>query len=41
MTTSLATCNKEEQHSEGVKAIEINRRMKVQYGDAFLSLWQA
>jgi len=41
----FATCTKEEQHSvirflssEGVKPIEIPRRMKVQYGDACLSL---
>jgi len=26
--------------SEGVKPIEIHRRMKVQYGDAYLSLQQ-
>ena len=43
----LATCTKEEQrsvirflNSEGVKPIEIHRRMKVQYGDACLSLQQ-
>ena len=43
----LATCTKEEQRSvirflssEGVKPIEIHRRMKVQYGDACLSLQQ-
>jgi len=43
----LATCTKEEQRSvirflisEEVKPIEINRRMKVQYGDACLSLQQ-
>jgi len=42
-----ATCTKEEQRSvirflrnEGVKPIEIHRRMKVQYGDACLSLQQ-
>jgi hypothetical protein len=45
MAAPLATCTKEEQRSairffssEGVKAIEIHRRMKVQYGDACLSL---
>jgi len=43
----LATCAKEEQRSvirflssEGVKPIEILRRMKVQYSDACLSLQQ-
>ena len=42
----LATCTKEEQRSirflssEGVKPIEIHRRMKVQYGGACLSLQQ-
>jgi len=47
MVTPLATCTKEEQHSvirflssEGVKPIEIHRRMKVKYGDACLSLQQ-
>jgi len=47
MATPLATCTKEEQRSvigflssEGVKPIEINRPMKVQYGDACLSLQQ-
>ena len=47
MAASLATCNKEEQRSvirflssEGVKPIEIHRRMNVQYGDAYLSLQQ-
>jgi hypothetical protein len=47
MTAPLATCTKEEQRSvfrflrsEGVKPIEIHRRMKVQYGDACLSLQQ-
>jgi hypothetical protein len=30
----------EEQRSEGMKPIEIHRRMKVQYGDACLSLQQ-
>ena len=43
----LATCTEEEQRSvirflssEGVKRIEIHRPMKVQYGDACLSLRQ-
>jgi hypothetical protein len=43
----LATCTKEEQRpiirflsTEGVKTIEIYRRIKVQYGDACLSLQQ-
>jgi len=47
MAALLATCTKEEQLSvihylstEVVKPIEIHRRMKVQYGDAFLSLQQ-
>ena len=47
MAVPLATCTNEEQRSvirflsnEGVKPIEINRRMKVQYGDACLSLHQ-
>jgi len=47
MTIPLTTCTKEEQRSvirflssEGVKPIEIHRRMKVQYGDACLSLQQ-
>ena len=47
MATALATCTKNEQHSvirfllsEGVKPIEIHRRMEVQYGDACLSLQQ-
>jgi hypothetical protein len=47
MAAQLATCTKEEQHSvirflsnEEVKPIEIHRRMKVQYGDACLSLQQ-
>jgi hypothetical protein len=31
----------EEQRSEGVKPIEIYQPMKVQYGDAYLSLQQA
>jgi len=40
MAAQLATCTKEEQlsaipflRSEGVKPIEIHRRMEVQYGD--------
>ena len=47
MAATLATCTKEEQRSvirflstEGLKPIEIHRRMKVQYGDACLSLQQ-
>ena len=47
MAAPLATCVKEEQRSvsrflssEGVKPIENHRRMKVQYGDACLSLQQ-
>jgi len=47
MAAPFATCTKEEQRfvirflsSEGVKPIEIHRRMKVQYGDACLSLQQ-
>ena len=47
MAAPLATCTKEEPHSvicslssEGVKPIEIHRRMEVQYGDACLSLQQ-
>jgi len=47
MAAPFATCTKEEQlsvtcflNSEGVKPIEIHRRMKVQYGDACLSLQQ-
>jgi len=47
MAAPLATCTKEEQRSvmsflstEGVKPIEIHRRMEVQYGDACLSLQQ-
>ena len=43
----LATCTKEEQRSvirflssEVMKPIEIHRRMKLQYGDAYLSLQQ-
>jgi len=45
MAAPLATCTKEEQHSvicflnsEVEKLIEIYRQMKVQYGDACLSL---
>jgi len=47
MAVPFATCTKYEQSpvnrflsSEGVKPIEIHRRMKVQYGDACLSLQQ-
>jgi len=47
MAAPLATYTKEEQRSvirflssEGAKPIEIHRRMKVQYGDACLSLQQ-
>ena len=47
MAVPLATCTKEEQRSvirflssEGLKPIEVHRRMKVQYGDARLSLQQ-
>ena len=47
MAAPHATCTKEEQRlssvflsSEGVKPIEIHRRMNVQYGDACLSLQQ-
>ena len=47
MAAPLATCTKEGQccvirflSSERVKPIEIHRRMKVQYGDACLSLQQ-
>jgi len=47
MAAPLATCTKEEQRlasiflsSKGVKPIEIDRRMEVQYGDACLSLQQ-
>jgi hypothetical protein len=47
MAAPLATCTNEEKRlvirflsSEGVKPIEIHRRMKVQYGDACLSLQQ-
>jgi len=45
MAAPLATCTKEEKRSvlrflssEGVKPIEIHRRMKVQYGEACLSV---
>ena len=47
MAVPLATCTTEEQRSvirflgsDGVKPIEIHRRMKVQYGDTCLSLQQ-
>jgi hypothetical protein len=40
MAAPLATCTKEEQGSEGVKPTEIHRPMKVQYGDACLSVLQ-
>jgi hypothetical protein len=40
MAALLATCTEEELHSEDVKPIEIHRPMKVQYGDACLSLQQ-
>ena len=47
LAAQLATCTKEEKRSvirflssEGIKHIEIHRRMKVQYGDACLSLQQ-
>jgi len=47
MAAPLATCTIEEQRSvicflssKGVKPIEIHRRMKVQYGEACLSLQQ-
>jgi len=46
MAAPLATCTKEQRsvirflNSEGVKPFEIHRRMKVQYGDACLSLQQ-
>ena len=47
MAALFVTCTKEEQRSvirfvssEGVKPIEIHQRMKVQYGDACLSLQQ-
>jgi len=47
MAASLAACTREEQRffirflsSDGMKPIEIHRRMKVQCGDACLSLQQ-
>jgi hypothetical protein len=46
LAAPLATCTKEEQlsvihfYSEGVKHIEMHQRLKVQYGDACLSLQQ-
>ena len=47
MAAPLETCTKEEQRSairllgsDGVNPSEIHRRMKVQYGDACLSLQQ-
>jgi hypothetical protein len=47
MAAPLVTCTKEEQRyvirfliTEGVKPIEVHRRMKVQYGDACLSQQQ-
>ena len=47
LAAPLATCTKEEQHSvirflssEGLKPIKIHGQMKVQYGDAHLSLQQ-
>ena len=47
MAAPLATCSNEEERSvlrflssEGVKPIEIHRRVKFQYGDACLSLQQ-
>jgi len=47
LAAPLATCTKEEQRtvirflrSKGVKPVEIHRRMKVQYGDACLSVQQ-
>jgi hypothetical protein len=47
MAAPLAKCTNEEQRpvipflsSEGTKPIEIHRRMKVQYGEACLSLQQ-
>jgi hypothetical protein len=40
MAAPLATCTEEDQRSEGVKPIKIHRPMKVQYGDAYLSLQQ-
>jgi len=48
MEAPLAICTKEEQRSvirflstEGAKPTEIHQRLKVQYGDACLSLQQA
>jgi hypothetical protein len=38
MAALLTTCTEVEQLREGVKPIEIHRPMKVQYGDACLSL---
>jgi len=47
MAAPVGTCTREEKcyvirflRSEGVKLIEIHRRMKVQYGDACLSQQQ-
>jgi hypothetical protein len=40
MAAPLAKFTKREQHSEGVKPIEINQQMKVQFADACLSLQQ-
>jgi hypothetical protein len=40
MAAPLATCTKEEHCSKGVKPIKIHRQMKVQDGDARLSLQQ-
>ena len=47
MAAPIETCTRGEQRSvirflrsEGVKPIEIHRRMKVQYGDAYLSQQQ-
>ena len=47
MAGPLGTCTREEERSvirflcsEGMKPVEIHRRMKVQYGDAFLSIQQ-
>jgi len=47
MAAPLATCTKEEERyvirflsGEGAKPVEIHHRMKVQYGDACLSLQQ-
>jgi hypothetical protein len=38
MAAPLATCTEKEHRSEGVKPIQIHRPIKVQYGDAYLSL---